>query len=563
MVTDQEAANATTLSNANQAVTAANAEIAKVAGLADAIANYKGAQEVTAAAAKTTAAKTADLAGAVATYESLSSDTLTAQASGAYKIGATDVIVVDGTTNKLKLATGITETTNPGITAVLNASQAKEDATAAQATATTAEASALKAVNVLDLDAVAAGDLSALATAMGLDATAKPTQAQIDTKIGQLVGLLQTEVTGHALASDAGIAAAIADPTKANTNTAKTNAEAAAVSASQAVAGFAFVVGPADADAVTAGEITTATTKLATDLGTLKSAIEGAFDTDNADTKTAVTGLLTTAKAAELISAADETAILSSGEWAAIGDVQADIEAFLANIIAPLVDTNNNSDEFEAAVTAYNKAGAIVNKATDLYNLADKVDAFETSSAANNPLLADLTTKQAAATAADKAITDLAEALTAMQSAESKLGEVNSLDKAIADITKAITDMDYTAPVVVEGVAKNATAASDLFILGSNDGIINNFGLLGDDVLFVGKNLTLVELGATQVITDKVGDANVLEVFVKQIAGDTLLYIEQETFAGNGSTKADIIEITLSGVTASDLDFNDGMFTIA
>ncbi len=125
------------------------------------------------------------------------------------------------------------------------------------------------------------------------------------------------------------------------------------------------------------------------------------------------------------------------------------------------------------------------------------------------------------------------------------------------------------APAPPEGTQEDeeATAGNDAFIFVNDEDVneffvINNFGDQGDDVLFIGDGFTLVRLSeSTEVGDDDVGDDNVLEIFVQQQDGDTVLFIEDDPFDGNansGGFTGDIIVLTDN--LAGDVNLSDGGF---
>ena len=191
----------------------ANAAVAKVAGLTDALAQLAAAK--TAVDSANAAVKTAgvDLASKVGAYNAQNA-AVTVAADGT----VTGVITLDSKGN-LVLATGVTETTNPGVTALLASSVAKEAADASLTSASTAQTTAQSTVSGLDLTDQAKTDLKAIASAMTivkLDAGATPTSAQITTELSSL----QAIYTSNKAISDA-------DPT----NTTKATATATAKTA--------------------------------------------------------------------------------------------------------------------------------------------------------------------------------------------------------------------------------------------------------------------------------------------------------------------------------------------
>src|SRR5690606_20469554 len=103
------------------------------------------------------------------------------------------------------------------------------------------------------------------------------------------------------------------------------------------------------------------------------------------------------------------------------------------------------------------------------------------------------------------------------------------------------------------------TAENDVFVYAatSEDNTsfnIDLFGDEGDDVLFIGADFAF---------NDDIenGDASVLEVFFVQEGNDTLVQVEKSAF-GSNAAQQELDTITLTGVNAEDLAFQDGYVVI-
>lgn len=197
LLADQQTANAADVTAAQKAVTAANTEIGKVAGLSAAVATEAAAKTAASNAAKTVTAAAADLAAKEASYEVLNSTSTTTVAldiaadgtvkatptTGGTAGAAVDLIVLkDG---KLALADGVTETKNPGVTALLASTTAKEAADTALTKANAASTAATLNVNYLDMTAdeiTALSNIKAEMTDVTVAENALPTLAQITTQ---------------------------------------------------------------------------------------------------------------------------------------------------------------------------------------------------------------------------------------------------------------------------------------------------------------------------------------------------------------------------------------------
>jgi hypothetical protein len=203
----------------------------------------------------------------------------------------------------------------------------------------------------------------------------------------------------------------------------------------------------------------------------------------------------------------------------------------------------NIRDELSALRSADNDAG--------ITTFLNQVNAFLST---NETLRADaVSDQQDLVDAAQAAVTDLQEAVTNLAAAQALVDELAALnetrDAAIADFAAN----DYNEPAVVSGSAFGTTA-SDIFLAGDANATITSFGRSGDDVLYIGSGYTLNSGALTT------GNNAVLEVFFVQQGNNTLVTIETEAF-GSSSAEPEIV-ITLTGVTASELTFNNGIITM-
>jgi hypothetical protein len=186
------------------------------------------------------------------------------------------------------------------------------------------------------------------------------------------------------------------------------------------------------------------------------------------------------------------------------------------------------------------------------------------------------TTSSAAATKADDLLT-AENALETFLEEKAAFEEARSLDDQLTALEEAVTaakaaienDVDdadapglgYTLKDFVDGAT--ASSADDVYLFDADQAsvTIGQFGAAGEDRIFFGTDYTFVELTGSDAITSNVGDVAALEVFWKVEAGNLKLWVEEEAFAGNGSTTADTVAITLTGVTADEFTVADGFLT--
>lgn len=166
----------------------------------------------------------------------------------------------------------------------------------------------------------------------------------------------------------------------------------------------------------------------------------------------------------------------------------------------------------------------------------------------------------------------LTEAQDTAEATQQLVDQLDALEQQVADAEATLTDSAEEGGLGVnlvdfENGTATATAEDDviLFSAAENDNDIANFGVAGEDRLYVGTDFTInnVETGVDVADTAQ-GDASVQEMFVQQTAGgDTVLSFENEAFAGSATSGADLTEVTLTGVTGDVSVSDDGFLTIA
>jgi hypothetical protein len=200
MLADEVALRADTLVTAQGAYEDALEDAADVDGLTDAIASAESAAEAVDTANDEVLDAAAAAAAAMASYNVKNSVNLTIAADG------TVVGVIELDDGELVLMSGVDEDDNPGVTALLAASTAKEEADASYEAAVTAQYYADLAVDILDIDAGTA-QLAAIGAAMTVvdpDDAAEPTASEIQTEVEALTALA---VAARAIADDTGLPA--------------------------------------------------------------------------------------------------------------------------------------------------------------------------------------------------------------------------------------------------------------------------------------------------------------------------------------------------------------------
>jgi len=492
-LSDAEGANSTALIAANEALATAEAAVAAVTGLAEAVAN----KAVTAAAviSTTTAAAQAviDLNAEEATYAlnaptaldvdaipDTATTTVSMTNAPTYDLIVTvnGALVLNPDPAGDESVAAIAEADYPGITALMAAVAANNAAITAAANAGTADTAADDLIIRLDIDnAATATALAAVGAAM-----TQVTPVDADTPTA-------TETADEATALLAGI-----DSLKGDINalvaTGKT--DAAVIAEHNALT----------AAAVAAGYMTTAQ----------KATVDGLFAAEDAD--------------------------------AVDGDTTDDLE-----------DTNMAAAQAASVGSIGDETTGNENTASDFTDLVDAYDTAEAVDATPNPLTTPLTGLEGDVTTAEDAISDLADAVTAIATTAALVAEEDALDAVIAAAVAEFTDAELTAPVTIDG-NETATSGGDIFVANDVTADITNFGLLGDDTLYVGVDHTFNDgVYATD------GDDAVLEIFIVQNGGDVDITIEG--LAYSSSTDAVESTITLVGATLADVTLADGFITVA
>lgn len=546
LIADQVAYNDKALEAANDALEAAQAAVAKVTGLSDAIATATSAADVAEEASDAAVAAVEEYVIAQTAFAVRAKGTT----SGAFGTADFKVIGEDGKTvavmkdGALVVADKIDATKYAGLTDLVAAAN---DRLAASAEATSAsDASLIAQLHVESLENPTA-KLSAVFTAAdfaktkGWTGTGEPTLDQIADELAARVaandgtaGAFRSKIIGYngtheTLLSDAVIAAE-----KGNLALAKADV-AAEEGLNEAVA---LIDAEKNVDTTKAAVATTASIDASGNV-TL---------TATPTTKLATVG-------------ANGKLVLESG-------VSASAHAGLAEYIAAFnaeVDAQAAYNAAETGVTA--QAFVLQADNAALLKAVKDQEAFITvpapsatdTSAAGKLAYANYI-KALGVDGAQAEIDELDEAVSGLEEATATAAELKSLEDAVKAATADFTDHDFNAPVMLEGASTSffGKTGSDIFVVAGEDKLamtIGNFGRSGDDVLFIGNGYSLNKGDPA-----KDGDNSVLEVFFTKSGNNTIVTIETETFSSN-STEPEI-KITLTGVDAADLHFENGIISI-
>lgn len=455
---------------------------------------------------------------------------------------------------------------NSALTAALVDLQTK---TAAELTALKALATADNAANAAPetteagikahVDSFATSDaLPALQDATGQLATAKANAANAEKEL----------VDERAVASDATLKANVttalnavnADATAKGLYTVVTNANAA-VAATTDVAVLTSLKGALSAYVTAGGATSTVLDSSASaTVGTLLDAVNGVLALKVGDVQTqgdssANPPTVDVLYTAETIAAAQKTLVESFLTGS-------DTKAFVLNPAVSDSPTASETAVIKAitAVETRDKAYATQSEAESDFTghpLGQALRAEETNVTLRDALIKKSTDTNAAVT---KETADLAKVQAAFDAHATSQANVTAAEKVI-------TDLGYVAGDLNTGAV---TADKDLFVANTTNGAATGVikaGFATGDELFIGTQYKFG--GATTATTDlaalnAAGSSTALEVFFQQVGTNTVVHIETKAFANaSADPSVDTATITLTGVTASTLTFENGFVHVA
>jgi hypothetical protein len=620
MLDDQIDLNDKDLAAAQKLLTEAKAAVAKVEGLTQAISKLDAATKAVETAQTGVDDAEADLAAAEASYQVKSKTDIVIEADGTVE----DLIVLkDG---KLTLATDVTETTNKGITAVLNASIAKEAADKALTDAEAKEDAAQLAVNDLDLTPEAVTALEAIATAMDLEEGKLPTRVQFESKIASLeakavTALATAEETEagdlRTIANDADVLADAAEADDAAVDTAQdkadlTDAVALRAAANTAATDFQTAV-KADQDAADAqSDLDQANTNLSNLEGNIAAFT---FGPDEEVTEDAFMSLTLTALNSGLLDIDDKAAIDIA--FTSIQGIDGTTTPAAVTAALNALNANNQVDEL---TTIRNDTKFIADQydtnalSTAASNADATADAAETDDAAvitaqTQAALTDAVVLRAEATAADTAATNaekadqdavdardavtefqglvdtyntesevnplIAELAPAEAGVEAAQDKIDALTDAVADLKdaqKLVTDLGDLNKAIA--AAEDAFTENDLELPVTLDSPTHD-ATEGSDIFVIGSTDSIITgFGLEGDDMLYVGSKYTLNMGdIEEDGNDSVLEMflvqngsdTEVTLEGKvfGSNSSDEEQtITLVGVSVEDVKFDNGLITV-
>lgn len=398
--------------------------------------------------------------------------------------------------------------------------------------------------------------LPALQDATGQLATAKANAANAEKAL----------VDARAFTSDATLKANVttalnavnADATAKGLYTAVTNANAA-LAATTDVAVLTSLKGALSAY-VTAGGATSTVLAASVTVGTLLDTVNGVLALKVGDVQTKGDSSVTPPIVEVLYTAKT----IATAQKALVESflTPANTKAFVLN---PAVSDSPTASETAVinaitAVETRDKAYATQLEADNVFtadSLGQALRAEETKVTQRDALIKNSTDTNAAVT---KETADLAKVQAAFDAHATSQANVTAAQKVI-------TDLGYVAGDLNTGVV---TADKDLFVANTTNGLAANViqaGFATGDELFIGTQYKFG--GATTATTDlaalnAAGSSTALEVFFQQVGTNTVVHIETKAFANaSADPSVDTATITLTGVTASTLTFENGFVHVA
>lgn len=156
-------------------------------------------------------------------------------------------------------------------------------------------------------------------------------------------------------------------------------------------------------------------------------------------------------------------------------------------------------------------------------------------------------------------ISALEDAISLFEAVAGLNSKYNELVDARDDAQGVVEDLVDTFQYLDATPTAAATAEDDLFVFVDGDSTVSGFGQNGADLIFIGTNYA----AGTGDFTKNEGNASVLEVFITQGATGAVVHVETKAFGSNAAGQLDVANITLTGVNAADLVFENGFVSFA
>lgn len=220
----------------------------------------------------------------------------------------------------------------------------------------------------------------------------------------------------------------------------------------------------------------------------------------------------------------------------------------------------NATAKVEAADTANSEAQTAL---TEIDDLSDS----ELTEADGSAVYTELGTLEETLETEQQDLQDLNDAVSAWQGVGELDEQRTDLETAETEARNAIEndeDEGGLGVALTDGTDSGATAEDDVFLFSDDEGqahTIANFGVEGQDRIYFGGDFELSALGEDQTISDRVGSADQKEIFWQEDSGNLNLYVEADAEAGRDNNADAITHITLTGVSADDVNLGSGFLS--
>lgn len=300
-------------------------------------------------------------------------------------------------------------------------------------------------------------------------------------------------------------------------------------------------------------------------------------------TNPGVTALLNSLIAEKAADTAAKNAVTAAGQAKAtvdLLDLSTDAKVDMAKIAAAMKmaeGTVVTAAQIEAQQKGLDAAYVSAKAVSDAYPTADNLKATSDAQTAattfkglvadlyahdtTNPLIDAQGTATTNLTKAQDAVTALNTALSDLAKANMTAAQLEAVKGQVAAANDVFTSNKLALPVTLDAAHNNeiATVGSDIYVAGTTNATVTNFGILGSDSLYINSkfNYTTLNTDLTK------GNDAVLEAFVtKNDAGNAVITLEQKAYGSSSGT--DLVTITLTGVTdVTKVHLNNGIITVS
>lgn len=245
--------------------------------------------------------------------------------------------------------------------------------------------------------------------------------------------------------------------------------------------------------------------------------------------------------------------------------------------VIAIADNYNTAPGIQAVLDAAKAAyAAEVAQATadDVYAAAQAANtaALKSIVSTNSSDVTSLVNAKTAVSDLNDEISDLTDAIAAVEALAVLDAERTELTTAAAAAAEAVEELGYNVVSYAAGSLTLTGSENDVVVVATNDGTVDADipanGFESGDLLFIGTGYKFggatSDTATTKAALLAGGNTSALEVFFEQDSGNTIVRIETKAFANGAATPDDdLVSITLTGVAAADLVFENGFVSFA